>query len=159
MKITDAMSGVLLMGLGLFMLWQASQFPTFGSQPYGAALLPSILASGFLLGGGLLILRDMLARRQASGGPWIALVPELRQGTGLAALVAVLATVLGQILLAPLLGYLPVSVICLVVLFAVLRLRLLTALALATGTSAVCWWLFAGLLRVPLPRGLLDGVL
>lgn len=159
MKITDAVSGVLLMGLGLFMLWQASQFPSFGGQPYGAALLPGILAWGFLLGGGLLVLRDLLARRQAAGGAWVSLVPELRHGTGMAALLAVLATVLAQIWLAPRLGYLPVSVLCLTALFAVLRLRPLIALALAIATSAACWWLFAGLLRVPLPRGLLDGVL
>ncbi|MFN3526029.1 MAG: tripartite tricarboxylate transporter TctB family protein [Paracoccus sp. (in: a-proteobacteria)] len=161
MKITDAVSGVLLMGLGLFMLWQASQFPSFGGQPYGAALLPRLLAGGFVLGGGLLILRDLLARRHAAAaaGPWVALEPELRQGTGMAALLVVLGNVLAQIWLAPRLGYLPVSVLGLAALFAVLRLRPLSALLLAVGASAACWWLFAVLLRVPLPRGLMDGVL
>lgn len=159
MKITDAVSGALLIALGLFMFWQASLFPSFGGQPYGAALLPSILAGGFVLGGGLLILRDVLARRQAAGGPLVSLVPELRQGTGLAALLAVLGNVLAQIWVAQSLGFIPVSVVGLLVLFLVLRLRPWVAAALAVGTSMACWWLFAGLLRVPLPRGILDGVL
>lgn len=159
MKITDAISGLLLMGLGLFMLWQAAQFPSFGSQPYGAALLPSILAVGFLAAGGLLIARDLMARRHVPAGPWVTLIPDLRQGTGMAAGLAVVGNVLAQIWLAPQLGYLPVAVAGLVVLFVVLRLRLWVALALASGTSLACWWLFVGLLRVPLPRGLLDGVL
>ncbi|CAM5522156.1 tripartite tricarboxylate transporter TctB family protein [Frigidibacter albus] len=159
MKITDAVSGGLLIALGLFMLWQAAQFPSFGGQPYGAALLPSILAGGFILGGGLLILRDVIARRQAAAGPWLSTVPELRQGTGLAALLAVLGNVLAQIWVAQRLGFIPVSVIGLLVLFLVLRLRPGVALALAVAASMACWWLFAGLLRVPLPRGILDGVL
>lgn len=158
MKFTDALSGVLLMLLGLFMLWQAVQFPSFGGQPYGAALLPSILAGGLILGGTLLVLRDIAARRHAGGGPWLQLVPELRSG-GMPALLAVLGNVLAQIWLAPRLGFIPVSAAGLLVLFLVLRLRHCVAAVLALGTSLACWWLFAGLLRVPLPRGLLDGVL
>ncbi len=86
-------------------------------------------------------------------------MPELRQGTGLAALLAVLGNVLAQIWVAQRLGFIPVSVIGLLVLFLVLRLRPGVALALAVAASMACWWLFAGLLRVPLPRGILDGVL
>ncbi|MFC0201243.1 tripartite tricarboxylate transporter TctB family protein [Paracoccus rhizosphaerae] len=158
MKLTDALSGVLLMLLGLFMLWQAAQFPSFGGQPYGAALLPSILAAGLILGGTLLVLRDVMARRHADGGAWLHLVPDLRAG-GMPALLAVLGNILAQIWLAPWLGFIPVSAAGLLVLFLVLRLRLWAAAALAVGTSFACWWLFAGLLRVPLPRGLLDRVL
>ncbi|WP_265502822.1 tripartite tricarboxylate transporter TctB family protein [Paracoccus beibuensis] len=158
MKLTDALSGVLLMLLGLFMLWQAAQFPSFAGQPYGAALLPSILAGGLILGGTLLVVRDLLARRQAEGGVWLQLVPDLRAG-GMPALLAVLANVLAQIWLAPRVGFIPVSAVGLLVLFLVLRLPAWVAAVLAVGTSFACWWLFAGLLRVPLPRGLLDGVL
>ncbi|WP_282602667.1 tripartite tricarboxylate transporter TctB family protein [Paracoccus sp. PARArs4] len=157
MKLTDALSGVALILLGLFMLWQAAQFPVFAGQPYGAALLPRILAAGFVIGGALLVLRDIAARRQA-GGPIVAFADELRRPAGWAAMAAVLGNVLAQVLLGPHLGYLPVSVAGLLVLFLVLRLPLLQAAGLAVGTTALCWWLFAVLLRVPLPRGLLEGI-
>lgn len=158
MRLTDALSGALLVLLGLFTLRQAAQFPSFGGQPYGAALLPSILAWGLIAGGALLVLRDVMARRQAAGGAWLEPVPELRRG-GLPALLAVLGNVVAQIWLTPRMGFVPVSVIGLLVLFLVLRLRPLVAAVLAVGTSLACWWIFALLLRVPLPRGLLDGVL
>lgn len=157
MKLTDALSGTLLVLLGLFMLHQAAQFPVFGAQPYGAALLPRILAGGLILGGVLLALRDLQARRAGAGGPWIAPVPELRRPLAAAALLAVIGNVLAQIWLSPRFGFMPVSVIGLTVLFAVLRQSPLRALALAVGTSLLCWWLFAVLLRVPLPRAMTQG--
>lgn len=157
MKLTDALSGALLALLGLFMLRQAAQFPVFGAQPYGAALLPRILGGGLILGGVLLALRDLQARHVRVGGPWIAPVPELRRPLAAAALLAVIGNVLAQIWLSPRLGFMPVSIVGLTVLFAVLHLSLLRAFALAVGTSLLCWWLFAVLLRVPLPRTTMQG--
>lgn len=160
MKLSDALSGALFIILGLFMLWQASQFPAFTGQPYGAELLPSILGAAFLLGGGMLIVRDLARRRLNAGhnGAWIAVIPELQRGSGVAALAAVMAYILGQVWIAPLVGFTLVSVITLTVLFAVLNIRLWVALLLGISASLACWFLFADLLRVPLPRGLLGGV-
>jgi hypothetical protein len=90
--------------------------------------------------------------------PIFAWTQDLREG-GLPALIAVLGNVLAQILLSTKLGFIPVSIVGLTVLFLVLRLRPWVAVVLAIATSFACWWLFVGLLRVPLPRGLLDGVL
>ncbi len=157
MKVTDALLGAFFVLFGGVVLWQAAQFPSFSGQPYGAALLPCLLAVGFMIAGGVLILRDLRARR-VTAGPWIALVPDLRAG-GAPALWAVLANVLAHVWLAPSLGFLPVAVVGLVGLFVVLRVPVTQALVVALPVAVICWWLFAGLLRVPLPRGLLDGVL
>lgn len=157
MKVTDALLGAFFVLFGVVVLWQASQFPDFAGQPYGAALLPSLLAAGFVVSGAVLILRDLRARRSVSG-PWVALVPDLRAG-GTPALLAVLGNVLAHIGLSPLLGFLPVAVIGLSALFVVLRVPVVQAVLIALPTTIVCWWLFAGLLRVPLPRGLMGGVL
>lgn len=70
-----------------------------------------------------------------------------------------LANVLAHILLTPRIGFLPVSLIGLTALFMILGLNAVKSLLLAVSTTLVCWWLFAGLLRVPLPRGFLDGVI
>jgi len=160
MKLTDALMGCLFVLLGGFMLWRTSLFPSFTGQPYGAALLPSILACGFAIGGVLLILRDRQTRRfvdDARGAPppIFAFLPELHQG-GWPALLTVLGNVLAQIYLAPQLGFLPVSIIGLFVIFTVLHLRLWVAGLIAVATTFGCWLLFVGLLHVPLPRGILD---
>jgi putative tricarboxylic transport membrane protein len=169
MKLSDALSGALFIILGLFMLWQASLFPVFSGQPYGAELLPSILGGAFVLGGGGLILRDLARRRAASANgagnngigsdAWISVIPELQTRSGIAALAAVLAYILGQVWIAPMLGFTLVSIVTLTVLFAVLNIRLWVALLLGVAASLACWFLFAELLRVPLPRGLLGGVI
>ncbi|MBU2957736.1 tripartite tricarboxylate transporter TctB family protein [Paracoccus sp. 1_MG-2023] len=158
MKLTDALSGAALILLGLFMLWQSAQFPSFAGTAYGAAMLPRLLALGFVIGGALLVLRDIMARRHA-GGPFVIFAPELRRVQGIAAMAAVLGNVAAQILLGPQLGYPLVSVLGLLVLFLVLRLPVWQATLLAIGATALCWWLFAVLLRVPLPRGLLEGII
>ncbi|QPM92403.1 tripartite tricarboxylate transporter TctB family protein [Pseudooceanicola algae] len=167
MKITDALLGGFFLLLGALMLWQASLFPTFASQPYGAAFLPSILASGFILAGALLLVRDLRLRRALAKGdtgqgddsnPFFAWNTDLKHG-GAPALLAVLGNVLAHIFLTPIIGFLPVSIVGLTLLFLILRLRPWVAIAIAIATSLVCWWLFVGLLRVPLPRGILDGVL
>ena len=144
MKLSDALSGALFMIFGLFMLWQASRFPEFSGQPYGAALLPSILGGAFILGGAGLVLRDLARRRVAAheAGAWISVIPELQRGSGLAALAAVLAYILGQIWIAPMLGFTLVSILTLTVLFAVLNIRLWVALLLGVVTSLACWFLF-----------------
>lgn len=80
MRLTDALLGGFFALFGICVLGVASQFTRFPSQPYGAALLPSILAVGFLVAGGLLIVRDLRQRRGNSGVPShvFALVPDLR---------------------------------------------------------------------------------
>lgn len=86
MKITDALLGAFFDLFGGGVLWQAAQFPSFAGQPYGAALLPSLLAVVLMLAGAVLIARDLRARA-GSGGPWVALVPDLRAGGAPALLV------------------------------------------------------------------------
>ncbi|MEG3660889.1 tripartite tricarboxylate transporter TctB family protein [Celeribacter halophilus] len=162
MKLTDALLGGFFILFGGVMLWMASQFPSFQGQPYGASFLPSILAVGFMLSGGLLVLRDVRVRRlPAPDGvsrPIFAFVSDLKNG-GTPALLAVLGNILAQIFLAPSIGFLPVSLVGLCVLFLLLRLSFVKSFILALAVTLVCWWMFAGLLRVPLPRGLLEGVL
>ena len=160
MRIPDAVTGAVFLAIGLFVFGTAAGFPNPGGMPYGAALLPQLLGAGLMIGGALLVATDLLARRRSSArAPVLTLDPELRRPRGLVPLAMVLALVLGQILLAGSLGFLAVSIAGLALLFLSLRLSPLAALGLAVLGSLMCWWLFARLLRVPLPRGLLEGML
>lgn len=160
MRLTDALTGAVFMAIGLFLFLVATGFPNPGGMPYGASLLPQILGAGLMIGGGLLIFGDLARRRVAMvAAPIVTVDPELQTRRGLLPVAMLLALILGHILLADRLGFLAVSIIGLTLVFLSVRLRLLAALGLALAGSLVCWWLFAGLLRVPLPRGWLEGFL
>lgn len=156
MRIRDALFGVLFACLGLFMLVEASGFPSFPGQPYGASLLPSILGGGFLLTGAILFLRDILS---GTGGVWVEPVEPLRTVSGVVAGLLIVGAVLAHILLNTFLGFIPVSIVCLTCLMMWFRVPMLRALAIAVGGTVLCWVLFAMLLKVPLPRGPLDWIL
>lgn len=160
MRVTDALSGAFFMAIGLFIFVVASGFPNPGGMPYGASLLPRLLGAGLMIGGGALVITDILSRRATVAPPAIAaLDSELKSARGLLPVAMVLVLVLGQILFAGTVGYLAISILGLTLLFLSVRLSMLASLGLAITGSLICWWLFAGLLRVPLPRGLLEGLL
>lgn len=160
MRLTDALTGAVFMAIGLFLFQVASGFPNPGGMPYGASLLPQILGVGLLLGGVLLILGDLARRRIALGSaPLVTVDPELKTRRGLLPVAMLLVLILGHVVLADKLGFIAVSITGLTLVFLSVRLRLVMAVGLALVGSLVCWWLFAGLLRVPLPRGWLEGFL
>jgi len=157
MRFSDSISGLFFVGLGVAMFLIARQFPQFGGTAYGAALLPSILAIALMIAGVLLLLRDQAAR--VAGAPHASIPEDLRSRRGLLPAALVLLLTLGQIVLADAIGFLPVSIVGLTLLFASLRVNWFAAVGYAVVASFACWWLFAGFLRVPLPRGLLEGVI
>ncbi|MBL4918067.1 tripartite tricarboxylate transporter TctB family protein [Szabonella alba] len=157
MQLSDALSGALFILLGLFMIWTASGFPAFSGQPYGASLLPTLLGCGFIIAGVLLGLRELTWRRAGVRHAMISLLPPLRQVAGIGSVILIFAAILGQILVAPHVGYMPVSVISLLAIFLWHEVRPLTAIIAAICTTLFCWWAFAVLLRVPLPRGFIEG--
>lgn len=157
MQLSDALSGALFILLGLFMVWTASGFPAFPGQPYGASLLPSLLGGGFVIAGGLLCLRDVTYRRAGVRQALISVLPPLRRVAGIGSVVLIFAAVAGQILVAPRIGYMPVSFVTLLAIFLWHGVRPLMAVACSVGATLFCWWAFAVMLRVPLPRGPVEG--
>lgn len=156
MKFTDSVSGVLICALGIALLTMSAQFPSFAGQPYGASLFPSILGTALVLCGLGLGARDLLKRRAGSTtAPWITPDDAFGNTRAVAAFATVLLFVLAQILLGRAVGFAPLAVIGLFVLFRVLHIKTLPALALSLGGTAMCWFLFARLLLVPLPRGII----
>ncbi|MDO8881542.1 hypothetical protein, partial [Pseudotabrizicola sp.] len=105
MRVTDALSGAVIIAIGLFVFLTASGFPNPGGMPYGASLLPRILGAGLVMGGSLLVLADVVKRKAATTPTAIAtLDPELQSPRGLLPAGMVLVLILGQIFLANALG-------------------------------------------------------
>ncbi|MDN2581510.1 tripartite tricarboxylate transporter TctB family protein [Aquibium sp. ELW1220] len=155
MKLHDSVIGVLLFAFGLWVLTTSLGYPRMPGQSIGPGTFPSALGALFMLGGIALTIGGLRTHR----GPWLALESGWRQPGRLAA--ALLATA-GVILLA--LGFERVG-------FPLGGFVLVTALFLLSGYRHPAWigvsaafvlalhLLMTRMLYVPLPAGLLKGLL
>lgn len=154
MRLNDALLGALLLGFAGWVWWLTSFFPRFPGQDYGPNLFPRILAVGIGLCGAALVLRGLRAR-----GPLLVIEDWVRDPARLISFLLLPAAVLAYILLSDRLGFIPTAFLLLVVLFLWFRARPVVALPVAAGMTLLVHWFFAGLMRVPLPRGILDPIL
>jgi len=157
MRANDALSGFLLIAVAAAMIAYTATFPAFPGQRYGPALFPRLLGAGLILCGAALVVRGLAARRP--GEAWLRLAPWTREPGRLGIFLAVLACLVGYILLSGTLGFILTATAILALLFWLLRVRPLLVLPLAVVASLVIHWFFGSLMRVPLPRGLLDAIL
>lgn len=156
-RFNDLVSGVILIAAALFVIVLTMSFPAFPGQNYGPAVFPRLLAGLLILCGTLLVIRGFAARQ--TGTPLVAMPEWARDPANVVSAVLVLGAALAYILLLDWVGFVPLTVVVLLVLFLWFRVRppvaAITAFAAAFGIN----WFFASLMRVPLPRGLLDWVL
>ncbi len=154
MRVNDAVLGVLLLGFAGWVWWLTSFFPAFPGQDYGPSLFPRILAAGIAGCGLLLALRGLRARQRL-----LTLDEWVRDPARLVSVLLMPGAVLAYIFVVDTLGFIPTAFAILLVLFLWFRARPVVALPVAAGVTLTIHWFFAGMMRVPLPRGLLDSVL
>lgn len=150
MKLGDVASGGLLAAGGVAMAWHASGFPRMPGHLYGAGLFPIAIGCGLVVCGGLLLARGAVGAglRGVSFADW-----GMSRRNGLAAALAIATPVLFIVLLEAV-GFLALAIATLLALFLVIGVSPLRSIATAVVASLVSYWLFAKLLRVPLPRGI-----
>lgn len=157
MQIHDTVIGALLALLGVAVIWHVGSFPQVAGQSFGPNLFPRLTGIGLVIFGGGLVLRGV---RTAEGTPKVLSMPNsntLRRGT-LAALY-ILSSVFGIVLFGETVGIqILVLIILLVGLLSAFR-RPVLSLVLAVGLMVAFDLIFRMLLRVPVPSGLLTGVL
>lgn len=154
MRLNDALLGAVLIGFAGWVWWLTGFFPRFPGQDYGPNLFPRILAAGIGLCGAALVLRGLQAR-----GPLITLEDWVRDPARLLSFLLLPGAVLFYIFSSDWLGFIPTAFALLLTLFLWFRARPVVALPVAAGMTLLMHWLFAGLMRVPLPRGLMDSFL
>ena len=152
MKISDAVFGVLLALLGGAILWQVRSFPAIPGQEYGAGVFPGVIASGLVVVGVLLTLSGL---RQRATAPWLRFADWVGSRRHVTGLLAIILGTVAYILFADQLGFLVLAPVVLAVWLLALGTRPLATLALAVVVSAIIWFAFYKLLRVPLPWGVL----
>lgn len=156
MKISDRLVGAIFVAFGIWMFIAAAEFPAAPGMTFGAGLFPRILAAGFVTCGLVLIVQQVLSTQAA---PWYHRPEWAGDMAGVLRFVMVPLGILFYIFLAPRLGMIFAAALILAVIFRVLKVRLTVGLPVALLAPVVIYLLFSKFLLVPLPRGLLDGVL
>jgi putative tricarboxylic transport membrane protein len=151
MRLNDALLGAILLGFAGWVWWMTTFFPDLPGQDYGPNLFPRILAAGIGVCAALLVVRGLRRR-----GYVIAFEPWVREPARVVSFLSMPAAVLFYILASDALGFIPTAFAILLVLFLWFRARVVVALPVATAMTLLVHWFFAGMMRVPLPRGPMD---
>lgn len=156
MRVSDAIFGALLLLFGGAIVLYARTFPDVPGHVYGPAAFPILIGAALALCGVLLVGRTVLAGRPVLK---VELADWARSPRLVGNVVIVLSAIVGYILYSERLGFHLLAVVVLFGFFAWLRVRLWWCGAVAVGFTLVIHYLFVGLLRVPLPRGVLHPIL
>jgi putative tricarboxylic transport membrane protein len=158
-KLNDAVWGALLIFFSAAVLIHVQRFPTIPGQNVGPALFPGILAAALALCAVLLIVKGLAARAQGGDrARWAELDGWTRSRRHVLAFFAVLGVNLFYILLVDTLGFIPVGVVYLAVLFAVFGVQAKWIVPIALVAVLVIHYTFYKLLKVPLPWGFMQGI-
>ncbi|PIE33577.1 hypothetical protein CSA56_10685 [candidate division KSB3 bacterium] len=147
MKTADRIVPFLLLGLGIFVFWQASQITFFSDELLGPAFFPQFLAGFFIFLGVLLFLRTFFPIEFPS-------VDIELQGLGKIAFVIILNII--YLLTIETIGFLITTPILLFAFMMLLkRGKLVSKVVFSIIFPIAAWLVFKTFLNIPLPRGLL----
>jgi putative tricarboxylic transport membrane protein len=159
MRLNDAVWGVLLLVFSAVLLVHVQSFPRIPGQQVGPALFPGFLAVALAVCGALLVIRGLATRRAwGERAEWVAFAEWTRSGKHVLAFVATIGVNVLYILAVDRLGFIPLGVIYLGVLFLVYGVPVKWIVPLAIVMTLGIHYAFYKLLKVPLPWGLLQGV-
>lgn len=156
MRFNNALLGAIFMVLAGAMLAMTFTFPPFPGQKYGPSLFPRILAGGVIVFSAILMLRSFRSGRRE---PWVELADWVREPRQLASFALMLGAMVFYIVASEPLGFLPTAFIIQLALFFWFGVKPMTAVVVAIVMTGIVYWFFDSLMRVPLPRGILDSVL
>jgi putative tricarboxylic transport membrane protein len=150
MRLNDAVIGALLLAFAIATFAYARTLPAIPGQQYGAAVFPMLVAVGLGSCGVVLIAAGL--RRWHGAVSWNAWA---RSHHAWAKLVTVVALILAYILAAQAIGFVAMSILLLLIFLLLMGVRWLVAVPVAFAATLLIQQTFSGLLRVPLPLGLL----
>jgi putative tricarboxylic transport membrane protein len=149
MRVNDALIGAIILAFAIATFAYARTLPPIPGQEYGAAVFPMLIAVG--LGGCGVFLMVSGARQWQGPVVWNEWAHTHHAWLKLG---GVFGLILAYILAAQVVGFVPTSILVLLVFFAISGVRWWIAVAVAVAATLLIQQIFAGLLRVPLPLGL-----
>lgn len=161
MFIPDKVSGVMLVGLGAAAAYAGSLLPPVPGQQVGPNVFPMVVGFGLMLCGGLIAFGVGSALEQEAEADLAAHSDNVEAATSASPLVNGARTLLPPALLltyvfiGDALGFVPTAFAIVLAISLVMGARLMLALPLALIAPVIVQLVFAKLLRVPLPPGIL----
>ncbi|MCC5777519.1 tripartite tricarboxylate transporter TctB family protein [Nitratireductor sp. B36] len=154
MRMNDAVTGGVFVLLSALILFAARGFPTLPDQPYGPGTFPTIIAAVMMVCGLALIWSGARSRV-----PLLAVADWMRGAATLHRMAWVPGFVIAYVYLSKPIGFPLLVPVLLGAFLTVTTGRPVRAAAIAVLGTAALWLLFAYILRVPLPLGLLTEVI
>lgn len=152
MKRNDLIAGLVFVALGIFIFTQTYSYPSLEKGHPGPGLFPNLLALLFMVFGGVLVVRS---RRP---GPSVQSIAPTRgpRVAGILNAGSVLGLIVLFVLVVDHLGFLITSALLLFLLMKKLGVSLFRSAASSILITLFINLMFAKLLRVPLPPGMLS---
>lgn len=158
MKISDLVSGLFLVALGVGILAYGITLPPMPGQRYGAGLFPILLGIA-LAGFGGQLARQGWKQRSTASAPLVVWDDWARNPRMAVNMLLVLGMIIVYVTLSERIGFVVLSLAMLLSMFWWFGVPLLRSVVIAVLTTAFIYVGFVRFLRVPLPRGILAGVL
>jgi putative tricarboxylic transport membrane protein len=153
MRFNDAVFGVLLIAFAIAEIAYTRTFPSLHGQAYGPDLFPILIGVGFLITGAVLTVRGIMLRAE---GPLVQMGVWAADRRNVVNFALVLLALLFYIVASDWLGFILTSFIIMVVLLKSFGSGIVAAVVIAALTTLTIHTLFARVLLVPLPWGLLE---
>lgn len=153
MRFNDSVFGVVLIVFATLEIAYAQTFPRLFGQDYGPDLFPILIGAGLILFGGLLVIRGL---KQRSTVPMVTVGDWAQDRNNVINVVVLVACILFYILASEWLGFVPISILILTLLLLRLGTGPVLSVSIALITTVLIHGLFAKVLLVPLPWGLLQ---
>lgn len=155
MRLNDAVPGIVLILFALAEMAYTRTFPSFHGQQVGPDLFPMIIGCALLVCGVVLLISGLSVRGTV---PLVTLGDWAKDRGAVLNLLLIPAALLFYILASGWLGFVPTAMIILVTLLYRFGVSPAMSLAVALATTLIIQQLFASVLLVPLPWGLLQPI-
>jgi putative tricarboxylic transport membrane protein len=157
MRVSDVISGALFLALAIFIGVYAQTLPPMPGQRYGAGAFPTLIALG--LGGFSILMMVQAWRKRAPGTRWVEWANWARDHRTVVNFLLALVLILVYVFFSERIGFIPLSIAILFILFWRQGVSLRTSAIVAVAATLAIQVAFSDLLRVPLPRGILTNYL
>lgn len=153
MKVSDTLTGLIFAAAGIGIALEAHRFPPVAGQPYGSAFFPTLIGIAMAIGG-LVLAASAVFKGRAR--PLISVPAWLKSARGAGSFVLIIAALGFYMLLVDRLGFCATAFVLMLGLQKWMGARLFPATTIAAAATAAFYTVFAVLLRVPLPHGLVE---
>ncbi|MEP0942224.1 MAG: tripartite tricarboxylate transporter TctB family protein [Rhizobiaceae bacterium] len=152
MRFNNVIPGIVLIVFALAEIAYSWTFPRLHGQNYGPDLFPTIIGVGLAVCGTILVFKGFVERATV---PMVAVGDWASDRENIINVVLLIGAIAFYILLSNWLGFIPTAIFILVTLIRRLDSTWLISVIVAIATTLVIHTLFAKVLLVPLPWGLL----